>query len=652
MSLCLLFSFAPGQEKDLMESQEFGFFDNFSFRYFGQKMEEVGGTIESEYLPLYKNAYRAAKNSEFEESMKLFHNVLMHSNDLQLKCKSYLALGYIWLNNAAYEKAANYFFQGFGLAAHEKDVIDAYCGLGEVYQKLEEYHKSIYHFSKALILCEQTQSENVKPDNKKLDNVKCAQIKVYLAGLYASVFEYKKTEQYLEDAKLIYQDKKMLKEIAQVYSMQAFCSYYQRNFALAIDKLNQAFEIANNHSMTDTAAKLLFQLGVVHLKSGDKKKGMLFLEEAVYQAQIKDDTALEGSILKILGEESLETNDLEGATSFLNKAINNFEREKDYERLEASYEIMVSIYENVGDYKQALTYSKKMAASRWTAYKHQEGKKQQANEISKVAQTISHEKEMALMKKKTELQADLLVKSDYIEHQNQRLELLNDQFRSLTFAAAHSLKEPLRNINSFTQLLEKKLDDSLDLEAKEYMSFVREGACQMGNLVEDLMQYAQIQNRERTHKDVDLNTALSKSLSNLSDEIMMNNTTVESERLPTVKAHMPQMVCLFENLISNTIKFRSVRNPKLYISVTDEKDSHLIVLKDNGMGMSESACKKAFQLFKRIDNTDESKGTGVGLSICQQILFDMNGKIWIESKLGEGTSVFLRIPKKRESIGN
>lgn len=636
MSLFLLFSIAPNQEKSLIESQEFGFFDNFSFQYFQEDVNQGIKSLDSQYLDVYREAYAAAANSDSETAIKLFHNILIHSDSLLLKCKSYVALGYIWLKNASYKKAANYFFQGFGLAANEKDVANVYCGLGEVYLKLEDYHKAIYHFSKAHILCEQLY----------LDEPKNAKVKVYLSGLYASVFEYQKAAQYLEEAKGIYESNKSLKEIAQIYSLQAICSFYQRKFSEAILKLNQAFEIANNHSMTDTAAKLLYQLGVVHLKSGDKKKGLLFLEEAVYQAQLKEDALLEGSILKILGEESLQTNDVESATNFINKAINNFSQEKDYERLEASYEIMVSIYENIGDYKQALNYSKKMAATRWTAYKHQEIKKQQANEISKIGQTISHEKEMDLMKKKTELQADLLTKSDFIEHQNQRLQLLNDQFRSLTFAAAHSLKEPLRNINSFTQLLEKKLDGHIDNESQEYMNFVKKGVGDMGKLLEDLMQYAQIQNNQITYEDVNLNRALSKALCNLSDEIMLNIATVEAEILPTVTAHFPQMVCLFQNLVDNAIKFHGPENPEVKIFVKETEDIYTIEVKDNGIGMNQTCAKNAFKLFKTLDKKDDSKGTGVGLSICQQIIFDLGGQIWIDGESGAGCSVCFTIPKK------
>lgn len=634
MSLFLLFSISPNRGKELVNSQEFGFFDNFTFNYF--KEEEGLEKIDSKFVEEYKVAYQAAAKNDFETAIKTFHNILMYSDSLLLKCRSYVALGYIWLKNEAYKKAANYFFQGFGLAASIKDTANVYCGLGCVYLKLEDFQKAIYHFSKAHILAEQIHPNALKN----------AQIKVYLAGLYATVYEYGKAESFLEEARNIYESKKKLKEIAQIYSLEAICSYYQRKFTEAVEKLNLAFEIANNHSMTDTAAKLLFQLGVVHLKSGDKKKGILFLEEAVYQAQLKEDVALEGSVLKILGEESLETNDVDGATNFINKAISNFNKEKDYERLEASYEIMVNIYENLGDYKQALTYSKKMAATRWTAYKHQEIKKQQANEISKIAQTIHHEKELDLMKKKTELQADLLAKSDFIEHQNQRLQQLNDQFRSLTFAAAHSLKEPMRNINGFTQLLEKKLEGRIDKESQEYMDFIKGGVGQMWKLVEDLMQYAQIQNSERTYKAVDLNKALSKSLCNLSDQIMLNNTSIEAEILPTVTAHMPQMVCLFENLIDNALKFRGLNDPKITIEVKKEKEQYLFEVKDNGMGMPEKACKKAFQLFKTLDKNEGEKGTGVGLAICQQIIFDVGGKIWLEGKVGKGCSVFFTIPQK------
>jgi PAS domain S-box-containing protein len=220
----------------------------------------------------------------------------------------------------------------------------------------------------------------------------------------------------------------------------------------------------------------------------------------------------------------------------------------------------------------------------------------------------------------------------------------NKELENFAYIASHDLKEPLRMVSSFTGLLAKQYENKLDDRAHEYIYFAKEGARRMYDLLDGLLEYSRIHTKGKKFTDVDLNLVMDSVLKNLSLVIRERNATIHFDNLPVVFADESQMILLFQNLISNGIKFNT-NIPEISISFGIEKQNFVFSVKDNGMGIDSQYFAKVFLIFQRLMPRAQYEGTGIGLAICKRIIERHEGKIWIESKPGHGTTFFFTIPK-------
>jgi PAS domain S-box-containing protein len=227
---------------------------------------------------------------------------------------------------------------------------------------------------------------------------------------------------------------------------------------------------------------------------------------------------------------------------------------------------------------------------------------------------------------------------------NEELLRSNKELENFAYVASHDLQEPLRMVTSFTQLLEKQYKDKLDENALEYISFAVDGSKRMYNLLNGLLAYSRINTKGKIFTRVDLNTVLESVTNNLSLKINESNTTLKIDKLPEVFADESQMAQLFQNLISNSIKF-SLKSPRIFISSKSNHDHYLISVKDEGIGIESPYFEKIFQIFQRLHERDKYEGIGIGLAICKRIVERHQGKIWVESEPGEGSAFYFIIPK-------
>jgi light-regulated signal transduction histidine kinase (bacteriophytochrome) len=229
---------------------------------------------------------------------------------------------------------------------------------------------------------------------------------------------------------------------------------------------------------------------------------------------------------------------------------------------------------------------------------------------------------------------------------NEELLRSNKELERFAYIASHDLQEPLRMVSSFTQLLSSQYGDKLDDKAKEYINYAVEGATRMYDLLNGLLDYSRISTRGHALRKVDLNHALGNTLKNLSLVIEERNALVKSEDLPDVIADENQITRLFQNLISNSIKF-STGIPRIVVSSKSQKDQHIITVRDEGMGIDPHYFDRIFQIFQRLMPRDKFEGTGIGLAICKRIVERHGGKIWVESEPGKGSAFSFTLPKNR-----
>ncbi|MCK5580363.1 MAG: PAS domain S-box protein [Candidatus Omnitrophica bacterium] len=237
-----------------------------------------------------------------------------------------------------------------------------------------------------------------------------------------------------------------------------------------------------------------------------------------------------------------------------------------------------------------------------------------------------------------------------VSERTEELRKSNKELEQFAYVASHDLQEPLRMVASYTQLLEKRYKDKLDDKAREFIHFAVDGAQRMQKLINDLLKYSRVGTKAKPFETVNLNGIYNHVLQNLKIIITETNTKISCQKLPTVEADDVQMIQLFQNLISNAIKFRSERPPVIHISVEEKEKNWVFSVADNGIGIDEKYNDKIFTIFQQLHGPAEYKGTGIGLAVCKKIIERHRGNIWFQSKSGEGTTFFYKIPKSEKRV--
>lgn len=228
---------------------------------------------------------------------------------------------------------------------------------------------------------------------------------------------------------------------------------------------------------------------------------------------------------------------------------------------------------------------------------------------------------------------------------NRALKLRIKELDDFTHVVSHDLKEPLRGIEAFSGFLLEDYSDILDDQGKRYLNFLKESAVRMKDLIHDLLTLASISQKAATIQEVDLNQILKKVESDLSFSIEQRGAEIRIESpLPTVNCDRVQISEVFKNIISNAIKFNAAVHPVVDIRVHEEADFYLFSVKDNGIGIDPRYADRIFQLFERLHPREEFPGTGAGLAICKKIIEGLDGRIWVESFPGDGSTFFFTIP--------
>lgn len=231
-------------------------------------------------------------------------------------------------------------------------------------------------------------------------------------------------------------------------------------------------------------------------------------------------------------------------------------------------------------------------------------------------------------------------------HLNEELVRSNRELEQFAYVASHDLQEPLRMVSSFTQMLARRYKDKLDDNANEFIHFAVEGASRMQSLINDLLEYSRVGTRGKNPELIDMHMILGQAINNLSLKIKEKNALVTNDDLPEIFADGRQMQQLFQNLIDNALKF-SNSSPVIHISSGTENGDYLFSVKDNGIGIEPQYFGKIFQIFQRLHAKEDYPGTGIGLAICRRIVERHGGKIWVESKPGEGTKFLFTIIKNK-----
>ena len=265
---------------------------------------------------------------------------------------------------------------------------------------------------------------------------------------------------------------------------------------------------------------------------------------------------------------------------------------------------------------------------------HKLNKEAELNDATLRFEYEEGKKEQELLKKK----------NAEIEEYAHKLEMSNFELNQFAHVASHDLKEPLRMISNYSQLLHRSAKENMNADQKEYLFYINDGAKRMMNVIQNLLQLSKINATQKRYA-VGMNEIIVEVMQSLKLIAEEKKVTIQSPKLPIVLADRVHMLQLWQNLIGNAIKYNNSEKPKVEICYEDRGSIHYFEISDNGIGIEPSYREKVFIIFQRLHHRNEYDGTGIGLAICKKIIDSLSGKIWIEDSALGGTKFCFTIPK-------
>ena len=471
-----------------------------------------------------------------------------------------------------------------------------------------------------------------------------AQCLINIATIYAHLYNYEdaidRYNEVLENYKNTLDDHTKVA----IFNNVGNIHYKIEQFDKAKDFFLKALTLANEKSFKTEAALAMAQLSRACTALGDTNLAQQLASDA--QKELDTLGNVNGTQINLINSADIyfHKNEFEKATELVEKGIQSAVLLQDDVSQITGFRLLSKIYNAQGDFEKAFE-----KLSIYTKMKEDFDKQQRNRQFLdlEIRNAIKRKQtEIEQLTKENELQSLLLEKGDQIERQNRELLSMNEDLRQFAYIASHDLKEPLRMISSYAQILLRLYGNEFDDNAKTYFGYMTEGVTRMNQLLEDLLKYATVGRNEEELEELELDYIVEISRVNLKVLMQETEASIDYEELPIVNARRSMLIQLMQNLISNAIKFRKPDiAPKVVIKATETEDEFTISISDNCIGIDKDNIERIFVIFQRLHARSTYEGTGIGLAICQKIAQRLGGRIWAESEVGIGSTFFFTIPK-------
>ena len=406
----------------------------------------------------------------------------------------------------------------------------------------------------------------------------------------------------------------------------------------------QSLQAAQASNYSEMFAHLNAQLAKCAIKQEKLEEGVSYCKIA--SKLFNENPNLSGYQIHLinLGQIDFHQGKIDSAKWFLSKGLDQATKRDDRNMEIICFEALSNVYKKEGNFRKAVAYQ-----DQYLEYSRALQLKKQNLQILdlEISQVIKDkQRRIEQLIKDNEYKALLLKQSERIATQNQALKEINEELRQYAYVTSHDLREPLRMISNFSNLLEKKYKNQLGEESEEYFQYIDEGVNRINTLLEDLLKYTTIGNAHVELSQVHLRDVIDIAKLHLKIKIEESAATFNIGAMPIVYSNQSLLIQLVQNLISNAIKFKKANTtPTIKISSEEDEISYIISITDNGIGIPKDQLKRIFIIFQRLHPRETHEGTGIGLAICKKIVKKIGGEIWVKSTVNVGTTMSFSIPK-------
>jgi signal transduction histidine kinase len=620
-----------------------------------------------------------ALTQAFKEA-EMAHSMAQKNHTMPEFIEALILLSRLSVQKSDFQRAVNYANEALQtidieeLIQNKKITSLVYTQLAQVYIRRQEYSK-IMEYSEPLLRISR-ETHDIEREIAALNNIavangfrsdykaamenfldaleKSKQIKyrysiaqclINIGTIYAHLFNYDNALDRYQAVLGEYSDTLNKRTMAIIYNNVGNIFYYTDRTGASRYYFKKALDLAYTHHFRDLEMLSLAQIGRTFTAEGK-------LPEAIEQVQLAQLLAAElgeinGFQINAINLATIDFQEkrFDTAIQHTEKGITAAKRMKDELSEIAGYNLLSKIYAMLGNFEKALNY-------------HQLESKTQAaySQLQRTRQIIDLDIKYAIKEKQAQierltqenkLQALLIQQSDQIATQNRQLLQANEELRQFAYIASHDLKEPLRMIGSYTQIIGRTLQKHLTDDTKRYFTYVNDGVIRLNHLLDAILQYATVGKTEEAIEPIDLTDIVQICTMHLKVRIEESSTEIHCEALPTVIASYSLLVQLMQNLIGNAVKFRKPECPSIVLISSEEtEDEWIIGVQDNGIGIPKEFQDRIFVMFQRLHARTQYEGTGIGLSICQKIVQRLGGRMWLVSEINEGATFYFTLPKR------
>ena len=543
--------------------------------------------------------------------------------DKRSKFELLLCLGRIEARKGRLETAEERLREALGNLPGRRSDKDSLCktylAIGAVYYLQQKNQLALECYSQALAC-----------------NVEKYKVNLYLniANLYFTNANFGKSLQYQRRALRLARVQNDLEH--QIFCLSNIGAIFVKSEKLerALQSFEEALRMINMHQGNDyMRCSCELNLGEVHFRLDHIQKAEAHYKEAIRLAKLNQfDQELAKAYQYVAVLKSKE----EDHKSFLHYLYRSrkLAQQNNFESIQIDVlRLLQHYFEDNKDFKKAYAFLKEMD----DVQANIEQKKQQ-KELSQLLN--AKDKEISILEK----QRDQIEEQRHrLERNNRELEQNNRDLEQYAFVVAHDLKEPLRNISSFTSLIEQRYTSQLDDTAREYMQFVVQNSGRMNTLLTELLRYTTLRRQTKNSPgEIQVEQIIQQVVSDLGLRIKEKNAVIYLGEMPSVMLPFDHVYQLFFNLIDNALQFNHSEAPEIHIAAELKDSTWQFSVRDNGIGIEKSYQEKIFKLFQRLDREHYS-GTGIGLALCRKIVHLYEGEIWLTSEPGQGSTFFFTL---------